>query len=236
MKKALISLYSVLIIVALAVTSVFASVNKIYATSGILKNEPPVIIIDAGHGGFDGGCIGLDGTLEKEINLNISLQLDHILSELGYKTILIRDNDCSVETEGSTVRERKKSDIFKRFSYMKEYPGCVYLSIHQNQYTAEYVNGGQMFYTPNNEDSKNLAQCIQDSVAENLQTNNNRNIKPCTKDVYLIHYAPSESTAVLIECGFLSNGNDLKNLKNREYQKQLGGAITLGLLDWIKDC
>ena len=235
MKKALVSSFTILVVVALTITSVYASVNKINTTKNEFKKELPVIVIDAGHGGFDSGCIGIDGTLEKEINLNISLYLNDIINQLGFETLLVRNSDYSVETEGSTIREKKKSDIFKRFSYMTQYPGCVYLSIHQNQYSAEYVNGGQIFYTPDNEDSKDLAQCIQSSVANNLQLNNKRKIKPCTKDVYLIHYAPTESTAVLIECGFLSNSNDLNNLKDSDYQKRLGGAIALGLLDWIND-
>ena len=123
----------------LAVTSVFASVNKISKTKVVSSNVLPLIVIDAGHGGFDGGCVGIDGTLEKEINLSVSLQLSDILQQLGFKTLLIRDNDCSVETNGTTIREKKKSDIRHRFSYMKKHSGCVYLSIHQNQYSASSI-------------------------------------------------------------------------------------------------
>ena len=90
-----------------------------------------------------------------------------------------------------------------------------------------------MFYTPDNKKSKELAQQIQNNVAGYVQTDNKRKIKPCTKDVYIIHYAPKVATAVLIECGFLSNHSDLKNLKDDNYQKKLCFAISAGVLDYL---
>lgn len=148
--------------------------------------------------------------------------------------MLIRDKDCSVESGGASLREKKKSDIQNRFAYLSEYSGCVYLSIHQNQYSSPSVKGGQMFYTPTNVKSKLLAECLQTSVSSLVQRDNNRKIKPCTKDVYIVHYAPNVSTAVLIECGFLSNNNDLNQLKDPTYQSEISLAIALGLLEWIK--
>lgn len=232
MKKAFVSLFSVIMIAVLLATSVNASVNKVLERE---SNRIPLIVIDAGHGGFDGGCIGIDGSYEKDINLEISLKLNSLLQNLGFETLLIRSKDVSVETKGSSIREKKKSDINNRFSYMSKHPGCVYLSIHQNQYSASSVKGAQMFYTPDNHKSKLLAQHIQDNVATNVQKDNNRKIKPCTKDVYIIHYAPKESTAVLIECGFLSNNSDLQNLKDSDYQLKMCSAISFGVLDWLKD-
>ena len=235
MNKGIVAIVSVFLTLALTVTSVFASVNRLNKTMGKLKAEQPLIVIDAGHGGFDGGCIGADGSYEKDINLQISLKLNELLLQMGFKTVLVRDKDCSVETSGTTIRERKKSDIKNRYSYMTNNSGCLYLSIHQNQYSASSVKGAQMFFTPSNDKSKSLSQYIQNNIANYVQTDNKRKIKPCTKDVYIIHYAPKEVTAVLIECGFLSNYSDLQNLKDSDYQNKLCFAICVGVLDWLKD-
>ena len=234
MKKAVITVICFLFVSVITVTSVFASVNKINYAKSLVDKDKPLIVIDAGHGGFDGGCVGADGTFEKDVNLAISLQLNQTLNQAGFKTLLIRDTDCSVETEGTTIRAKKKSDIFNRFSYMNDYSGCVYLSIHQNQYSAASVNGGQMFYTPNNDNSRALAESLQKNIIDYVQHDNKRKVKPCTKDVYIIHNAPKESTAVLVECGFLSNKTDLYNLKNPDYQKRFCFAVTAGILDWLE--
>ena len=229
---------AVLCVVAILMTVIglyFGRLNFALASVYITAKKLPLVIIDAGHGGFDGGCVGVDGSYEKDINLQISLKLNDLMQQLGFKTLLVRDNDCSVETDGTTIRERKKSDIKNRYSYMTNNSDCVYLSVHQNQYSASSVKGAQMFYTPDNDKSKQLAQHIQNNVASYVQADNKRKIKPCTKDVYIIHYAPKEATAVLIECGFLSNYSDLSNLKDAQYQKKLCFSICIGVLDWLKD-
>ena len=221
------------LIVICAITVLISCVFDITRAFAI-KEKRQIIVIDAGHGGFDSGCIGIDGTLEKDINLAVSLKLNEVLIQLGFNTVLIRGSDCSVESRGASIREKKKSDIQNRFSYLSKYSGCVYLSIHQNQYSSASVKGGQMFYTPTNDKSKLLAESLQTNIANLVQKYNNRKIKPCTKDVYIVHYAPRDSTAVLVECGFLSNYNDLNQLKDPKYQSELSLAIALGLLDWIR--
>ena len=105
----------------------------------------PVILLDAGHGGFDGGAVAGDGTAEKDINLAITLKLDALLRAMGFTTKLIRSEDTSVESEGSSVRERKRSDIVNRFAMMEENPGCLYLCLHQNYFSGASSHGAQMF-------------------------------------------------------------------------------------------
>ncbi len=231
MKKLLISLLSVISAVVIVGTTVYASVNKA-KNENSENNSLPIIIIDPGHGGFDSGCVASDGTLEKDINLSVSLVLSDIFNAFGCRTLLVRSSDISVESEGKTIRERKKSDIRNRFSLMKENPGCIYLSIHQNKYSSASAKGAQMFFTPDNLNSNQLAASIQSNISGKVQSYNKRKIKSCTKDVYIIHYAPSDSVAVLIECGFLSNKNELVDLKSSEYVERLCFAIACGVLEW----
>ncbi len=206
-------------------------------TPNVVTSVPPncncTVIIDAGHGGFDGGCLGNDGTLEKDINLEISIKLNVLLKSLGFNTVMIRETDTAVNTKDGTIREKKVSDIKYRHSVMERYPNSIYLCIHQNQYPSSSISGAQVFYSPNDEESKFLAENIQKSIADKIQKNNKRKVKKCTKDVYLIHNATT--SAVLIECGFLSNQNELSKLKTYEYQQQICFSIAIGLFTFINE-
>ena len=200
---------------------------------GRLAQPPaqPVILLDAGHGGFDGGAVAKDGTAEKDINLAVTLKLDALLRAMGFTTRLIRSEDTSVEDEGTSVRERKKSDIHNRFAMMEQNPGCLYLCLHQNYFPGASSHGAQVFYTAGNPDAKALAASLQAAIVADLQPENHRQIKPCTRDVYLIYHA--KETAVLVECGFLSNAGDLANLKDDAYQSKLAFAICDGLIQYL---
>ncbi len=211
--------------VAVTICATAGAASRIY--SAAIEKPTPVIIIDAGHGGFDGGAVAPDGTNEKDINLAISLKLDALLTAMGYETVMIRTTDTAVDTEGSSIRERKRSDINNRFSIMKEHPDGIYLCIHQNCYGGSSSHGAQIFYTAQNADSQALAESIQTAIVEAVQTDNHRKIKPCTKDVYLIYHAPCR--AVLVECGFLSNPTDLKSLKDESFQEKIAFAIIDGM-------
>ncbi len=192
-----------------------------------------VIIIDAGHGGFDGGAIGANGTIEKNINLYISKYVYEYLNSMGYETILTRNSDTSLEDEClNTIRQKKKSDIYNRLNLMKQYKNSIYISIHQNSYPQEKYNGMQVFYSPNNSDKSSvLAEEIQNVTVEFLQKENNRVIEMCPSSVFLIYNATTP--AVLVECGFLSNYNEEKLLNDSVYQKQLALCISLGIINFI---
>lgn len=227
MKRRLFRLYTALVA---AVTAAFALTGAAKLTGAESKPEAPLIILDAGHGGFDGGAVAADGTAEKDVNLAVTRKLDAFLRAMGYETLLIREGDESVETGGATVRERKRSDIRHRFDVMQAHPGCLYLCIHQNFHTGK-SRGAQVFYTAGNGEAKALAQSLQTAIADGLQPGNARQIKPCTRDVYLIYHA--RQTAVLIECGFLSDPGDLQDLKDETYQRRLAFAIAKGLADHL---
>lgn len=222
-----------LIICSLILQSSVNYKNEIVATTvdgG--KGSLPTIIIDAGHGGFDGGTQASDGTVEKDINLRIALYLNDFLQTFGYETVLTRDSDESLEDENlKTIREKKKSDIYNRFDLMESTENAIFVSIHQNHYPVEKYHGTQVFYSPEQaEDSSKLAQSIQEAVVELLQNDNDRQIKKCGTSVYLIYNAVKP--AVLVECGFMSNTEEAELLKTQDYQKKIAFCIAVGIQNY----
>lgn len=227
MKKSLIVL---LLATVVCISSVLLCQIQIVSSSTIISDELPVIIIDAGHGGEDGGAIGVDGTYEKDVNLEISLKLNDILSIFGYKTHLIRTTDSAIHTQGDTIRQRKVSDIHNRTATMDLYENCIYLSIHQNKYSDGRIWGTQTFYSANCDESRKIAQLIQNAVKSQIQPNNKRQIKKSGTDIYVLYNATKP--AVMVECGFVSNPHELSRLKNNEYQCNMALSIATGILNY----
>ena len=189
------------------------------------------IIIDAGHGGFDGGAVAGDGTVEKDINLNISKKIYEMLKLAGFDVIMTRDGDNATDnTDSDVISERKKSDLKERLKIINENPDAIFVSVHLNKYTTSTASGAQVFYSPNNDNSSKLGQSIQSSVISLLQKGNTRTIKKGTKSTYLLHNAKIPS--VIVECGFLSNNNELKLLKSEDYQSKMAFAIFSGIQEY----
>ena len=190
------------------------------------------VIIDAGHGGEDGGTQSIDGTLEKDINLQISLKLEKMLGLMGYKTVLLRNKDELIYSEGcSTMREKKVSDQRNRLEIVRQHPDCIYVSIHQNYFTEEKYCGAQVFYSQNNEYSAELAQSIQSSIVGLVQTDNSRKIKKSGSEIFMLRNV--EVPAVMVECGFMSNKNESELLKSDDYQKKIVLAVAKGISDYL---
>ncbi len=190
------------------------------------------VIIDAGHGGEDGGTQSADGALEKDINLSISLKIDEILKSLGIPTVLIRDGDYMIyDSNSSTIRQKKVSDIHNRKKYMDENKNSLFLSIHQNYFTESKYSGAQVFYSKNDDLSPVIAQSIQDSIRNNLQPQNERKIKPCGTEIYLLYHATVPT--VMVECGFLSNAKETEELLTDDYQKKIAFSIVQGILSYL---
>ena len=230
--KALSSLFTVCAAVALVFVALAAE-KTVSVISGSVTDEKPVIIIDAGHGGEDGGTQSADGTLEKDINLSISKKVQKILTRYGFETVMVRDTDKMIYDEGSsTVRNRKTSDLHNRMKIMEAYPDCIFLSIHQNHFSQSKYSGAQVFYCKSRAESAVVADCIQQSIVKSLQKENTRQIKPCTSDVYLIYNAVS--TAVMVECGFLSNTQEAEKLKDNTYQYEMALAISKGIVNYLE--
>lgn len=227
MKKLLYLLTALILITALLAPCAPSA----WSVSSTVSYEFPSVVLDPGHGGFDGGALTDDGTPEKDVNLAVSLKLRDFLRFLGYRVMMTRDTDCSVETDGSTVRERKVSDIHHRFQMMEEAGNAVFISIHQNHFSQKRYWGTQVFYTPRfPEQSATLAGCIQDAVVTCLQPDNTRQIKACGSSVYLLYHAVKP--AVLVECGFLSNDDEAARLRDDVYQQQLSLCIAAGFADY----
>lgn len=222
----LLSLFLVLNILRISDISNYVS-GRIATVSG----NKIMVIIDAGHGGVDGGAVASDSTLEKDINLDIALKLNEMLKMAGATTILTRDSDKSIHDESAkTIRAKKVSDLNNRLDIIRKNPDYIFVSIHQNIYTDSFYSGAQLFYSPNNPKSIELAKAIQTSLSNSLQKENERQIKKCTTDVFLVYN--SESVAVLCECGFMSNEKELNNLKNPEYRSEIALCIFNGILDY----
>ena len=220
------------LIALLAVVGI-AMVQRNARYAGAPPQRPaPVILLDAGHGGEDGGAVGVGGLVEKDLNLAITCKLDSFLRAMGYETALTRDCDTDLHDASAVgVRERKTSDILKRFAMMEALGGGdLFVSIHQNKFGAQSAHGTQVFYSSNTPQSAVLAESIQERVVGLLQPGNHRLIKPAGDSIYLLYNA--KKTAVLVECGFISNVEEAEKLRQDEYQNQMAFAIACGILDY----
>lgn len=214
----------------IVVVAVAAFKNMVVPALATAENKQ-VVVIDAGHGGADGGCVGVNGCVEKDINLAIALNLADMLKASGFEVVLTRDSDVSIHDQGiEGLRNQKISDMENRLNIVQSYPDCIFLSIHQNQFTEPEYFGGQIFYTTNNASNFQLAQIMQECFAE-LQEGNDREIKLIENGLYL--FKDTEQTAALIECGFLSNENDAMLLSDSVYQKKVAFAIYKGLTSFL---
>ena len=196
---------------------------KINATT----KEGKVILIDPGHGGFDGGASSKNGTVEKDINLSISLKLKRALECEGYTVKLTREIDEGLYEKGKTIKEKKREDLNNRRSMKKDISCDIFISIHQNMFPQAKCFGAQTWYATN-EKSQKLADSIQNSLKETIPDGNKRVSKPAG-DAYLILRDEYDCAAILLECGFLSNPEEEQRLKSEEHQNLMVNGIKLGL-------
>ena len=169
-------------------------------------------------------------TNEKDINLAIAKKLDGILRFYGFSTVMTRTSDSAINDSGDKIRSQKKSDMYNRLSFMENNPDAVFVSIHLNKYTTSAASGAQTFYSDNFEQSKTLADDIQKIITSLIEPYNKRVIKKGTSDAFLLYNA--KTPAVIVECGFLSNHQDLEKLKDNNYQNKMAFAIADGILNF----
>ena len=201
-------------------------------TSADVSDSEKIIIIDAGHGGEDGGTQSSAGVLEKDINLDISMKLGSLLKLMGYSVVYTRTEDkLQYGADAETQRQKKVSDIHYRMNIMELYPDALFLSIHQNFFTQSKYYGAQVFYSKNNPESKVIAEKLQTSIRNILQDDNDRKVKATGTDIYLLYH--TKSPAVMVECGFLSNAGEALRLTDEEYQKKMCLSIVAGLEEYI---
>ena len=202
--------------------------NDTIATTSDANQNDLVLILDAGHGGLDGGCSASDGSVEKNINLNIMLSVRDLSKLFGYNVETTRDTDKSIHDKGITgIRKQKISDMENRLELFNKYNNSICVSIHQNTFSDPKFNGAQMFYSNKNETSEQFATIMQQQFVANLQPDNQREIKLCGKELYLCYYC--DNPAVMVECGFLSNPEEAAKLTTTDYQKKVAFTIFTGI-------
>ncbi len=208
--------------------------NENALSASVPYSEMCNVIIDAGHGGIDGGAVAVDGTVEKDINLRIALKVRDILEFLGVNTVMTRETDISIHDAGvEGIRQQKISDIRNRTKLTKETKNAVYVSIHQNHYSRSEYKGTQVFYSPNNPRSEILAGILQDEFVSVLQPQNKRKIKKSGTEIYILYHA--ECPAVMIECGFLSSPEETALLKDEDYLNKFSILTVSGILKFINN-
>ena len=186
-----------------------------------------LVVIDAGHGGADPGKVGVAGSLEKEINLEIALLLKSILEQQDLEVIMTRETDTEL---AGTDKGWKLADMKKRVSLINETEPDLVISIHQNSYTTPDIHGAQCFYYSSSESSKQLAQLLQNQIVKSTNQTKIREIK-ANDDYYLLK--KSQPPTVIAECGFLSNPEEEQLLLQPEYQRKMAWAIHLGILKFL---
>ncbi|MEG1972102.1 MAG: N-acetylmuramoyl-L-alanine amidase [Oscillospiraceae bacterium] len=224
--------FSLLLTLSLGFLVVTILGNSMQVISNIVMPSERCIIIDAGHGGFDGGAVSADGCYEKNLNLEFSKKLDEILTVNGYKTIMIRNEDVSVNSKDDNY-SAKKSDIYNRLKVGQKYPQAIFISIHQNSFRQKKSCGSQVFYGAKNKESEHLAKIIRENIHEKIQKENEREIKKADSNLYIMKN--TENVAVLLECGFLTNPEELKLLKNPNYQQDLCFTVFLAIEQYFNE-
>lgn len=191
----------------------------------------PVVIVDAGHGGEDGGAISLTGAHESDMNLAIAKRLDCAFAILGRPVVMLRTTDLSLHNEGAiTLRQKKVSDLQNRVQAVNECDNAILISIHQNTYPGSQYRGAQVFHTQD-EQGELLAKAIQQALIDHVDPENHRKARPVSRDIYLFDHI--ECPGILVECGFLTNPEEELLLQCPEYQNKLAVTIAGTIINHI---
>lgn len=193
------------------------------------QTSTPTLILDAGHGGMDGGAVGVNGTVEQYVNLEIVQRAQVLAVFFGVPTVLTRtDDNALVDDPNQSIRTNKVADIQARQQLAESTPNGVFVSIHLNTYAQAEYYGAQVFYSSNSPQSQVLAQNLQTALVQGIANGNNRTEKPADSSIYLM--AQLQCPAVVVECGFLSNAAEEALLATADYQKQLAVCLVAGYL------
>lgn len=190
-----------------------------------------VIVIDAGHGVPDEGAESSNGTSEAETNLKIALKLQNLLEQSGATVILTRSDENAIyDIDSKTLKEKKISDLKNRVKIGNESSADIFVSIHLNKIPQQQYSGWQTFFKSSDENSIKLARSIQNNLNESIQKENNR-VAMKLDTIYIMKNV--EIPITVVECGFLSNPEEEKNLLNDTYQNQLAWGIYSGIVDYF---
>ena len=191
------------------------------------------VVLDAGHGGLDGGAVSADGVCEAPLTLQITLRARDVFTLFGVQPLLTRSDDHSLGFDPSaTIRENKRADLEGRLAIMRQWPDVPFISIHLNQFPDPKYSGSQVFYAQNGKGGEGLANAMQGRMRAFLDRENSRVCKPAPEGVFLMKNACAP--AVTVECGFLSNPAECALLQEKEYQTKIALAIFGGYLDFVR--
>jgi N-acetylmuramoyl-L-alanine amidase len=219
--KKLLPIYALVLIGCLCIAHFGSGAVTVMVENAPLEDRI-CIVVDAGHGGIDGGATSCSGVLESKINLDIALRLNDLLCFLGYDTKMVRTTDTSIYTEGNTIAAQKVSDLKQRVKLVNETENAILISIHQNTFSDNRYSGAQVFYA-DDEISRKLAQELQMDFISTLNPGSKRKCK-ASDGIYLMQNI--QRPGVLIECGFLSNPEEEAKLRNDGYQKKLACVVS----------
>lgn len=232
MKSKYFSVIFLLLIVIVRILSSDKSVkvmrNLFYENKLNKKYSDVTIVVDPGHGGWDPGKVGVNGALEKDINLAIALKLKDMLEEKGINVIMTRTEDVGLYSESDS--NKKRADLNKRIELINTSNALFAVSIHQNSFTQESAKGAQVFYHAQSQQGRILAETLQEQIKETIKDGNHRKAKSNTSYYLLKH---TKCPLVIVECGYLSNRNEASILINPEYQEKMAWAIHLGILKYL---
>ncbi|MBR6779030.1 MAG: N-acetylmuramoyl-L-alanine amidase [Clostridia bacterium] len=206
------------LLIFIAITSFYYSFSLLYSS----KTNGITIVLDAGHGARDGGSVGVNGTIEKDINLAYTLALKDKLVDCGYKVVLTRKNDEALYAE--TAKNKKLSDMNTRLETIKKANPNLVVSIHMNSFRSSVVKGANTYYREGDETSKQIADLIQKSL--NTYCNAPNKLGK-VGDYFILNC--TYYTAVLVECGFISNADEEALLNTEEYKKRIVDSICAGI-------
>lgn len=221
-----LAVFSIMISIALAGSRVATAFSE-----QLPENKRTCIIIDAGHGGVDGGATSCTGVLESQLNLQIALRLNDLMHLLGMHTVMIRTDDRSVYTEGESIAAKKVSDLKERVRIVNQANNAILVSIHQNTFPDSRYNGAQVFYSTGSE-SADLAKRLQSDLVSCLNPGSRRAAKQGS-GIYLLENI--NTTGVLVECGFLSNPTEEAKLRSDRYQQNLCGVIAATVATFLSN-
>ena len=222
-------LISFLLLAGIIIIAVVSDKSVATISERMITDSRRCLVIDAGHGGVDGGATSCTGALESNLNLEIALKLQALAGLLGMKTSMIRTTDCSVYTSGKSIAAQKVSDLKNRVKIVNETENALLISIHQNYYSEDRYSGAQVFY-PKTVGSEILAKQLQTTFVNTINRGSKRKAKPAT-GIYLMNNI--NCTGVLIECGFLSNPQEEKQLRDPEYQNKICCVIAATLTQYL---
>ena len=228
--RSLIPVYSVIVVAFLLIALIGSKAITVMSINAPVTDRKTVII-DAGHGGVDGGATSVTGVLESKLNLDIALKLRDIMHLLGVNTVMIRETDCSVYTQGDTIAQKKISDLKERVRIANTTNNAFLISIHQNNFSSAQYCGAQVFYAPT-QTSRELAEQLQSAFIRFVNPNSRRQIKKAD-GIYLMQHITCPG--VLIECGFLSNHQEEYLLRDKTYQQKISSIIACTVSSWLFD-